>query len=224
MLKLCGFPASNYHNKVKLALLEKNLAFEEEIVYPSKDPALYAASPMGKVPFLRTDRGAIAESQVILDYLEDAYPAHPLYPADPYERARVREIITILELHLELVVRRVYGEAFFGGKAPDPVKTEVEKLLVKGLTALASRSDFSAFAAGEAFTAADCAASMHLPGLAFATKVVFGRDMLAELLPAAKAYTKRIGERPTVARVNEERKAGLAGFNDYIAAKSKGGS
>lgn len=222
MLKLCGFPASNYHNKVKLALYEKGVAFEEEILYPSRDPALFAASPMGKVPFLRTERGPIAESQVILDYLEDAYPAHPLYPADPYERARVREMISILELHLELVVRRVYGEAFFGGKAPDAVKAEVEKLLVKGLTALASRSDFSAYAAGEAFTAADCAAAMHLPGLAFATKVVFGRDMLAELVPAAKAYTKRIGERPTVARVNDERKAGLAEFNAYVASKSKG--
>lgn len=221
MLKLCGFPASNYHNKVKLALYEKNVPFEEEIVYPSKDPALLAASPLGKVPFLRTDRGPIAESQVILDYLEDAYPAHPLYPADPYERARVRELITILELHLELVVRRIYGEAFFGGKATDAVKTEVEKLLVKGLTALGRRSDFSAFAAGDTFTAADCAAAMHLPGLAFATKAVLGRDMLAELHPAAKAYTKRIAERPAVARVNEERKAGLAEFNAYVAAKSK---
>ena len=221
MLKLCGFPASNYHNKVKLALYEKGVVFEEEIVYPSKDPALLAASPMGKVPFLRTDRGPIAESQVILDYLEDAYPAHPLYPADPFDRARVREIISILELHLELVVRRIYGEAFFGGKAADAVKTEVEKLLVKGLAALAARSDFSAFAAGPTFTAADCAAAMHLPGLAFATKAVFGRDMLAELLPAAKTYSKRILERPSVARVNEERKAGLAEFNAYIAAKSK---
>lgn len=221
MLKLCGFPASNYHNKVKLALYEKGVAFEEEIVYPSKDPALLAASPMGKVPFLRTDRGPIAESQVILDYLEDAYPEHPLYPADPYDRGRVREIISILELHLELVVRRIYGEAFFGGKAADAVKTEVEKLLVKGLAALAARSDFSAFAAGSAFTAADCAASMHLPGLAFATKAVLGKDLLAECHPAAKAYSKRILERPTVARVNEERKAGLAEFNAYIAAKSK---
>ena len=31
MLKLCGFAASNYHNKVKFALLEKGIPFEEEI-------------------------------------------------------------------------------------------------------------------------------------------------------------------------------------------------
>ena len=41
-LKLCGFAGSNYHNKVKLALLEKDVAFEEELVWTGlKDnPAL----------------------------------------------------------------------------------------------------------------------------------------------------------------------------------------
>ncbi len=30
MLKLCGFHLSNYHNKVRIALLEKGVAFEED--------------------------------------------------------------------------------------------------------------------------------------------------------------------------------------------------
>jgi len=222
MLQLCGFPASNYHNKVKLALIEKDIAFEEVIVFPSRDPALLAESPMGKLPFLRTERGAVAESQVILDYLEDAYPEQPLYPADAFERARVRELITILELHLELVVRRLYGEAFFGGKASDNTKAEVEKLLVKGLAALARRTGFAAFAAGDTFGAADCVAAMHLPVLAMATKITLGRDLLAEQFPAAKAYTKRIAERPSVQRVNDDRKAGAEAFNAYVASKRAG--
>jgi len=221
MLQLCGFPASNYHNKVKVALIEKGVPFEEVIAYPSKDDALLRDSPMGKLPFLRTDRGAVAESQVILDYLEDAYPTVPLYPADPFERARVRELITILELHLELVVRRLYGEAFFGGKASDSTRAEVEKLLVKGLAALARRTDFGAFAAGDAFGAADCVASMHLPVLATVTKISLGRDLLAEQFPAAKAYTKRIADRPSVKQVNDDRKAGVEAFNAYIASKAK---
>ncbi len=29
MLRLCGFAGSNYHNKVKLALIEKQLPFED---------------------------------------------------------------------------------------------------------------------------------------------------------------------------------------------------
>ena len=45
MLTLCGFSASNYYNKVKLALLEKNLPFEEEIVWLGE--ADQALSPLG---------------------------------------------------------------------------------------------------------------------------------------------------------------------------------
>ena len=46
----------------------------------------------GKVPFLRTEQGALCESQVIVDYLEAAYPAVPLLPADPFAAAKVREL------------------------------------------------------------------------------------------------------------------------------------
>lgn len=220
MLQLCGFAASNYHNKVKLALLEKEIPFEEIAVFPSKDPAVLAESPMGKMPFLRTERGPLAESQVILEYLEDAWPRRPLYPSDPFERARVRELISILELHLELVVRRLYAQAFFGGKVSDGAKADVESQLRRGLAALARRTDCSAFMAGDAFGAADCAAAMHLPTLAIATREVLGRDLLAECLPAAKDYLKRVGERPTVARVHADRKAGTAAFMSHVARRS----
>ncbi|MFM8665090.1 MAG: glutathione S-transferase N-terminal domain-containing protein, partial [Betaproteobacteria bacterium] len=46
MITLCGFPISNYYNKVKLVLLEKNIAFEEEVVMTgSKDEAVLRDSP-----------------------------------------------------------------------------------------------------------------------------------------------------------------------------------
>jgi glutathione S-transferase len=40
MLTLCGFAASNYYNKVKLALLEKGVTFEEQREWASKDDSL----------------------------------------------------------------------------------------------------------------------------------------------------------------------------------------
>ncbi|MCX7171690.1 MAG: glutathione S-transferase N-terminal domain-containing protein, partial [Proteobacteria bacterium] len=90
MLKLCGFSVSNYYNKVKLALLEKAIPFEEEVVYPSQDEAVKKDSPMGKVPFMRTEHGVLTESQVLVEYLEDAYRERPLYPADAFARAKCR--------------------------------------------------------------------------------------------------------------------------------------
>ena len=114
MLTLCGFGASNYHNKVKLVLLEKGIAFEEELAWVGEtDPA---ASPLGKVPYLKTDKGSVCESTVMVEYIEQQYPQHPLIPKDAFEAAKVRELMIFLDLHLELVARNLYAEAFFGGK------------------------------------------------------------------------------------------------------------
>ena len=57
MLKLGGFPVSNYYNKIKIALLEKEIPFEELWHLPSQDPATLAQTPMGKVPFLVLEDG-----------------------------------------------------------------------------------------------------------------------------------------------------------------------
>ena len=115
MLTLCGFAVSNYHNKVKLALLEKGIPFDEQEVFPIPTPGLLEKSPLGKIPYLETEDGVLVESQVIMDYLEARHPQPPLMPADPYRAAQVRELMTFLELHIELVARELYGEAFFGG-------------------------------------------------------------------------------------------------------------
>lgn len=217
MLKLCGFSVSNYYNKVKLALLEKGVPFEEETLYPSQDEALKKDSPMGKVPFLRTPRGVLSESQVLIEYIEEVHPETPLYPADTFARAKCRELITHIELHLELPARRLYAEAFFGGSVSDETKQEVDKLLTKGLKSLAHLARFEPFIAGKEFTHADCAAWVHLPLVAQATKKIYGRDFLDELLPSAKAYLKLISERPMAQKVNADRKAASEAF----MAKSK---
>jgi len=217
MLKLCGFAISNYYNKVKLALLEKGVPFEEEPAYPSQKDEFLAESSMGKVPFLRTERGILTESQVLTEYIEESHPEPALYPQDVFERARCRELIQHLELHLELPARRLYGEAFFGGKASDETKQEVEKLLNRGLRSLKHLARFAPYIGGSAFTHADCAAWVHLPLVSQTTKIIYGRDMLEEALPQAKAYVRMIGERPHAQAVNAARKAA---FEARAAAKA----
>jgi glutathione S-transferase len=49
----------------------------------------------------------------IAEYIEQAYPEHPLLPKDPMQAAKVRELIVYSELHIELVVRELYGQAFW---------------------------------------------------------------------------------------------------------------
>lgn len=211
MITLCGFAVSNYYNKVKIALLEKNISFNEEMVMTkSKDEAVLSASPLAKIPFIRTEKGTLCESAVIMDYLEAAYPTPALMPSDAYSAAKLREISTYIELHLELVARELYAEAFFGGKVSDDVKTSVRRQLEKNIAAFKRLAKFAPYVGGDTFTAADCAAYVSLPLVGNATKVIYGEDLLAAAGVDYKAHMKLVGERPSVQKVNADRKAALS--------------
>ena len=203
MLTLCGFSASNYYNKVKFALLEKGVAFNEELAWVGQTDA--SASPLGKVPYLKTEQGTLCESAVIMEYIEQQYPQHPLLPADPFAAAKVRELVTFLELHLELVARNVYPQAFFGGQISDSAKEKTGAQLEKNVAAFAKLAQFNPYMLGDSLTLADCAAVVHLPLVSAATKIVYGRDFLADL--PVRDYLKRMNERPTMQQVNADRKA-----------------
>lgn len=205
MLKLCGFAASNYYNKVKFALMEKGVEFQEELVWTDRSPELLARSPLGKVPFFETEQGTICESQVMMEYVEAAYPQKPLLPAEPFAAAKVRELITFMELHLELVARELYAEAFFGGKVSDEVKTRTHKLLKHNAKAFGKLAKFAPYIAGAEFTMADCAGLVHLPVVSLTSKAIYGEDVLADL--PVREYTKMLGERPAAQRVSADRKA-----------------
>ena len=208
MLVLCGFTLSNYHNKVKLALLEKGVAFTEELAHPrDKTEAMLQASPLGKVPFIRTEQGSLCESQAILDYLERAYPTPALLPADAWQAAKVHELNTFIELHIELVARELYPKAFFGGEVSEANAERIRTLLVRNIAAFKKLAKFTPFVAGSTFTQADCAAWVSLPLAAMATKTVYGEDLLAAAGIDWKPYAKMIGERPAAQKVTADRKA-----------------
>ena len=203
MLTLCGFAASNYYNKVKIALLEKGVDFQEELVWVGQ--ADLAASPLGKIPYLKTEHGTLCESTVMLEYIEAAHPSPALLPADPFAAAKVREVLRFIELHLELVARNLYPEAFFGGKVSDSVKEKVGEQLSKNGAALAQLARFAPYVAGDSFSLADCAAIVHLPLVSSASKIIYGKDCLGDL--PVRDYLKQMGERASVQRVNTDRKA-----------------
>ena len=209
MLTLCGFPVSNYYNKVKLALLEKNVPFVEEVVLTnSTDDAVLKASPLGKIPFIRTERGGLCESQAILDYLEATWPQPPLLPADPFAGAKVRELTTFIDWHLEMAARQLYGAAFFGAPPlSEGNLARIRKQLETNIAAFKKLAKFSPFVAGDSFTQADCAAFASLPLVGMASKVAFGEDLLLAGGVDYKAYVKLIGERPSAQKVVADRKA-----------------
>lgn len=217
MITLCGMTLSNYYNKVKLVLLEKGTPFtEEKVMTRSKDEAVLSATPLGKVPFIRTEGGTLCESQAIVDYLEARFPQPALVPADPLGAAKVRELCHFMELYVEWVARELYTQAFFGGTVSDETKERVRQQLARNIPALKRLLKLSPYAAGDRFTLADACAFATLPAVAQATKAVLGEDMIAAAGIDWKAYLKLLGERPSVQRVNADRKRDL----EAMAAKS----
>ena len=206
MLTLCGFSASNYYNKVKLQLLEKGLPFEERLAWVGETDR--TATPLGKVPYLLTPEGPLCESAVIADYIEALHPEPALLPAGAYGAAKVRELVTFLELHLELVARNLYPQAFFGGTVSESAREKLGAQLEKNIAAFGQLTRFDPFIAGNSFTLADCAAIVHLPLVSSATKIVYDRDFLADL--PVREYLTRMAERPHVQRVNADRKTNTA--------------
>lgn len=222
MLVLHGFSSSNYYNVVKLALLEKELPFEERVVYTGAGeryrPEYLAQSPIGKVPCLETSEGTLTESRCIIDYLERAYPQAPLYPAAPFAIAKQNELAQVIELYLELAARRLLPNLFAGKAPPDNIARDVRATLHKGVAALTRLARFDGYVlGGERFTAADIAATVHLPAVSHIAKTVLGDDPLADV-PGLVAYLKRMGERPTVQRIQRDRKADLPSFYAHIQA------
>ena len=210
-LTLCGFPISNYYNKVKLALLEKNVSFSEETVMTkSTDESVLSASPLGKIPFLRTAQGGLCESQPMLDYIEAAYPQPPLLPADAFAAGKVKELITFVDWHLEMVARELYPQAFFGTTLSDEVKNRVRTQLEKNIAAFKCLVKFAPYAAGDSFSQADCAAFASLPLIGMACKAVFGEDLLVAGGVDYKPYIKMISERPSAQKVLIDRRATIA--------------
>ena len=208
MITLCGITLSNYYNKVKLVLLEKGVPFtEEKVPTRSTDEAVLAASPLGKIPFLRVDGDTLCESQVINDYLEARFPEPPLVPADAMAAAKVRELATFVDLHLELVARELYAQAFFGGTVSESTQERVRKQLVKNIAAFQRLARFGPYLAGDQFTLADCSGWVSLPLVGMASKSVLGEDLLAAAGIDWKSYARLIGERPSAMKVAADRKA-----------------
>jgi len=206
LLKLYGFPLSNYYNMVKIALLEKGIEFELVDAHPSQDDDYLSNSPMGKVPCLETPQGFLSETNVICEYLEDTGEGVALLPTDPYERAKVRELMKEIELYIELPARSCYAEAFFGGTVSDAVKEKAKTDLSKGIACLKRNGKFAPYIAGSDLTYADFffMYSMFLAGIV--GKKLLDMDIYSDF-GEAKELIASLNERDSAQQVSADQKA-----------------
>jgi len=93
-LILYDHPSSPCARRVRITLIEKGLRWDTQVIDLSRleqrRPEYLRLNPNGFVPTLAHGERVIFESNVITEYLDDAFPDVALYPSDPWERAQVK--------------------------------------------------------------------------------------------------------------------------------------
>ncbi|KAF2102397.1 glutathione S-transferase domain-containing protein [Rhizodiscina lignyota] len=119
-LFLHDHPVSSYAQKVRIALREKGIPFDyktpDGLGSGSYIADLHKANPRHEVPALVDGDFTVWDSSVILGYLEDKFPEHPLLPADPKGRASAKMIEEICDTQYE-AINWGYGEVVWQSRA-----------------------------------------------------------------------------------------------------------
>lgn len=201
-LALYGHPFSSYTQKVLVALYENHTTFEFRTIGP--DTPQHAADwlrlwPLRKFPVLLDGERRVAESSIIIEYLQltRAGPVN-LLPTEPMAALDVRFLDRFFDLHVMAPMQHAVNGALTGDatKCHDAQTVATEKLELAYAwleTHLAGKT----WAAGEHFTLADCAAA---PSLFYADWT----HRISEAYPTLRAYRARLLARPSFARAVEE--------------------
>ena len=211
MFKLYGFLASNYVQMVHFVLLEKDMGFEIIPEMPTQERDFKTKSAMGKVPVLETEHGFLTEANVIMEYLEDLQPSPSLLPSDPFERARVRELMKECELYVELAARRNYPELFYGGERSEEGLVEAKRVLENAVSALKQLGKFDPYIAGAEFTLADIVAAYSFCYATTVTQALYDWDIVADV-PGLQGALDATHARPAGQIVAASQQAGLKDF------------
>ena len=157
MIRLYRAPFSTNVERVALALAHKGLAVESVIIDYSDRSEVERVSGQELVPVLDDDGTVVVDSMEIVRYLEERYPAAPLYPAEEARRAEMLIFINWFNRVWKRPPNEIEGE----DAKPDPDHERVAHLAGEMAAAL---DRFEAMLAGRDhlmgnnFSAADCAA------------------------------------------------------------------
>ncbi|MEM0935777.1 MAG: glutathione S-transferase family protein [Pseudomonadota bacterium] len=183
MTRLYHVPLSPFCRKVRLVLAEKRIEVElVEERYWEQEPDFLRRNPAGKVPVLRMNGRAMAESQAICEYLEETKPEPPLMPQDAAERYEVRRICTWFDdkFHHEVTANLLYERV---NKKITKAGFPESKNVKAGAKAIKYHLDYMnwlldqrRWLAGDAMTLADFAAAAHISALDYISDVDWTRS------------------------------------------------
>ena len=194
MIKLYYHPLSTYSRRVRIALAEKQIAYEAIVVDMAqgkhKEPAYRALNPYGRVPTLEEDGLVLYESTAILNYLEATRAEPPLVPTDLRQRALVDMHMKLCDIQMTrhtgtiIFPKRFLPKEKWNEAAMAAAKTEIEGHLAILERQLTGRQ----YLVAEQFTLADIC---YLPFLEFLPLMEIAPP------PAIAAWRERLLARPS---------------------------
>ncbi|MFL5298406.1 MAG: glutathione S-transferase family protein [Phenylobacterium sp.] len=216
-MKLYQTYASPFPTRVRLLLYAKGI--EVEIVEP---PGFHASTeskgdylrinPIGRVPTLVLDDGrALPESEVICEYLEDAFPEPSLRPADAWARARMRLLSRICDFYVVMAMVPLFNLAGRSRRHWEPAAVEAAAgKLADALAYLEAYIGEDGYAVGGSLTQADGAIAPQLVLAAEWIPELFGTPDPLPGLPKLAAYWRAIQTDPIAARLIGETRDAIA--------------
>lgn len=210
MLKVHGAGPSPFVRKVRVTLLEKNVPYELNPVFPfGVSDEFKKISPLGKIPVLEDDGRTLPDSSVIVAYLERKHPTPSVYPTDPYQYGRA----LWFEEYADSAVVGVLGAKIFLPKivAPRFLNRPLDQAAVDQALAedvpplfdyLESQLTPGPWLAGDTFSVGDIAVASQLVNFGHA-----GYSVDAKRWPKLADFARRAHARASFAALIEEERA-----------------
>lgn len=205
-LTLYAHPFSSYCWKVLIALWEKEIAFAyRSLEEPGAGEEMTGLWPIGRMPILVDGERIVAESSIIIEYLDLTCPGARLISADPEQALRVRFLDRFFDQYVMTPMQQPVAEKLRHGDRLDATLADSRTALDKAYAWLEEELGDRVWAAGDAFGLADCAAA---PSLFYADWV----RPIAPTFTRVRAYRERLLSRPSVVRAVEEARP----YRDYF--------
>lgn len=199
---LHAHPLSSYCWKALIALYENDTPFtfqQLELHDPAAVAAFATIWPLAKMPVLVDGERVVAESSIIIEYLDLHHPGAVVFvPEDKEAALEVRMLDRILDLYVMTPMQKIVFNRFCPPEARNAHDVMTARRTIETSYGwLEERLAGRTWATGEAFSLADCAAA---PSLHYAEKV----QPMAGRFPNLAAYLGRLEARPSFARVLKE--------------------
>lgn len=202
--KLYYHPFSSYSQKALIACYEHGIAFEPRLLEGPDSPAgreLAALWPHQRFPVLVDGERVVMEATCVIEYLDlQQPPSQRLIPADPQAALEVRLLDRVFDNYVMTPLQKIVFDAMRPPDARDTAGVrDARQMLETSYAWLQRRLAGRAWASGDRFSLADCAAA---PSLFYADWA----HPIPDTLDVVRGYRQRLLQRPSFARaVNEAR-------------------